>query len=132
MKLHRFRSLLAALVVLSFVAGCATVTSGDPIVVRAEQSVNIAFDTVDTFLYVEKYHRADLEKISADIHKVAESVREKGPDGFRAARRLIDVYKNNRTDENKANLLTALAFVQALANEVSPYLAKYEAAKGGR
>lgn len=122
----------AALPVLLLLAvSCATITSGDPVVVRAEQSVNIAFETVDTFLYVEKTHQADLAKVSADAHRVAEALRSNAPDAFRKARRLIDVYKGARTDENKANFMTALAFVQALADEVAPYLARYEAAKGG-
>jgi hypothetical protein len=129
----KIRLRAAALPLLLILAvSCATITSGDPIVVRAEQSVNIAFETVDTFLYIEKTHQADLARVSADAHAVAEALRSNAPDAFRKARRLIDVYKANRGDDAKADMLTALAFVQALADEVAPYLARYEAAKGGQ
>lgn len=125
------RKLVLPVLLLLLVAGCATVTSGSPEVVRAEQGVNIAFEMVDTFLYVEKTHRADIEAAAgAGVHAVAERIRTIGPDAFRKARRLIDVYKDNRGEDAKADMLTALAFVQALASEVQPYLARYEAAKG--
>jgi hypothetical protein len=128
----KLRLRAAALPILLILAvSCATITSGDPVVVRAEQSVNIAFETVDTFLYIEHTHQADLAKVSADAHVVAEALRTNGPEAFRKARRLIDVYKANRGDDAKADMLTALAFVQALASEVQPYLVRYEAAKGG-
>jgi hypothetical protein len=122
----------AALPILLILAvSCATITSGDPVVIRAEQGVNIAFETIDTFLYIEHNHAAELAQVSADVHTVAETLRANGPEAFRKARRLIDVYKANRGDDAKADMLTALAFVQALAAEVQPYLARYEAAKGG-
>ena len=126
------RKYVFPVLLLCLAVACASVAPGaDPLVVNAERSINIAFETVDTFLFVEKTHQADLAKVSPGIHAVAERIRGEGPEAFRKARRLIDVYKGARTDENKANFMTAIAFVQALANEVSPYLAKYEAAKAG-
>lgn len=128
---YRLRAALALPTLLILAVSCASVTSGDPVVVRAEQSVNLAFETIDTFLWIEHNHQADMAKLSADTHQVAEGLRTQGPEAFRKARRLIDAYKGNRTPEGKADMMTAVAFVSALANEIQPYLARYEAAKGG-
>lgn len=127
---HRLRAVALPLILI-LAASCATVTSGDPVVVNAERSVNIAFETIDTFLYIEHNHAAEIAQVSDDVHTVAETLRVNGPEAFRKARRLIDVYKTSRNDQAKADMLTALAFVQALANEVTPYLARYEANKNG-
>lgn len=128
---HRLRAVALPILLMFAVASCATVTSGSPEVVEAERGVNIAFELVDSFLYVEYSHQAEMARVGADAHVVAEALRSYAPEAFRKARRLIDVYKNNRSDENKANFMTAVAFVQALASEVQPYLARYEAAKTG-
>jgi hypothetical protein len=128
----KYRLRAAALpLVLLIAASCATVTSGSAVVVDAERSVNIAFETVDTFLYIEHNHQAEIASFSADAHQIAEALRTQGPEAFRKARRLIDVYKTSRNDEAKADMMTAVAFVSALANEVQPYLAKYEAHRNG-
>ena len=71
---NRLRAVALPLILL-FAASCATVTSGDPVVVNAERSVNLAFDTIDTFLYIEHHHAAELAQVSADVHVVAEALR---------------------------------------------------------
>src|SRR5688572_9560710 len=93
--------------------GCSSILPGnDPVVVNAERTTAIALDTFDTFLKFEYENKESLEKISKDIHKVAETIRKNGKDWLVSARTLTVSYKKNRSPENKFQLMTAIAVLQ--------------------
>lgn len=106
-----------------FLFGCASIMPGhDPIVVQAERTTKIALATFDMFLKYEFENKEMLEKLSPDIHKFAEQVRRKGPTWLQSARNLTLTYKNNRSEENKFQLETAVAVLQAAVSESQKYV----------
>ena len=121
---------LVGILVVVALSACATLQTGaDPVLVRAEQTLEISFTTIDGLLFVEKYHRAELEKVVPNAHQVAETLRVRAPEALRAATRAIDVYRIHRTPEAKADLATWLAVVQQLAYEAQRILASYGGGK---
>lgn len=97
--------------------GCTTVAPGsDPYVVRAEQTINVAFETVNAFLQWEYNNRVIAPK---EVQDFAEALRFRAPDAFRSAKRMVRTYKYNRTSENKANADTAVMVITQLINEVN-------------
>jgi predicted metal-dependent hydrolase len=122
--------LCLALVVM---AGCASVQEGhDPVVVRAEQSLSIAFDTVDTFLKIEHGNREVIKAKVPEVHAFAEKLRERVTVGgktqpyaislIQSATEVKNAYKRNRSLENRANLISALASLEALVRETQQHL----------
>jgi uncharacterized protein (UPF0335 family) len=102
------------------VSGCSTTIApgADPVVVRAEQTLEIAADTVDAFI---RWERANETKVSPEVHDIAETIRAEFPDKFRLTRAVLRAYKNNRSPEQKALLdayLAALAEAVAQANQL--------------
>jgi hypothetical protein len=91
----------------------------DPVVVRAEQTTVIAFEFVDAFL---KWERSNEMTVGGEVHSFAETVRRNAPLWFTHARTLTKAYKSNRTPENKANLLTALAVLEAAMGEAQKHI----------
>lgn len=101
--------------------GCSTLKpEADPVVVRAEQTVKIAFDVCDAFLAWEFANRV---AIPDQIHNYATSLRDSGPLAFQTARALTKAYKQNRSAENKATLDTALAVLVAMQTQSAAYIA---------
>lgn len=97
--------------------GCATTVApgADPIVVNAERSIKIAFDTVDAFI---RWERANEASVPVSVHAAAETLRREFPDKFRLARSVLRAYKTtNRGPEQKALLDTYLAELAALASK---------------
>ncbi len=101
--------------------GCASITSGDPVVVRTEQAMSLAFDTMDAFVKFEHLYNSKGE-LGPDVRNAAEKIRAGAPKWMATAKIMLQTYKNNRTEENKANLMTALAMLQAGASEATKYL----------
>ena len=100
--------------------GCAAIKPGnDPVVVRAEQTVKVAFEVCDSFLQWEHANRAT---VPPEIQTYATALRDSGPIAFKTARTLTKAYKQNRSDENRANLDTALAVLLALQSESAAYI----------
>ncbi len=100
--------------------GCAVLKPGaDPVVVRAEQTVKVAFEGCDSFLKWVHMNRA---AVPPEIQTYATALRESGPLAFKTARTLTKAYKQNRSDENRANLDTALAVLIALQSESAAYI----------
>jgi len=123
-------SLCLALLVMT---GCASVAPGhDPVVVRAEQSLSIAFDTIDTFLKLEHDNQELVKKKLPEVHAFAQKLRAKvtvggktQPFGISVIQSATDVknaYKRNRSPENKANLISALASLEAIVRETQQHL----------
>lgn len=104
--------------------GCATVEDGNSVVVvNAERSVKIAAETIDTFLKLEYENQAIYEAISPGIHKFANELRKNAPSYITNVRTLTKAFKANRTEENKANLTTAVAVLEAALREAQTHLA---------
>ncbi len=108
-----------AFILLSLAAiltGCATVKPGNQsAVVRSEQTLSIALAAVDSFLAFESKRRAD---VPASVQDVAARIRGKAPAAFESANRLRLAYKSNRIAGNEADLMAALAVVEAIVGEV--------------
>jgi len=99
---------------------CASVSPGnDPLVVNAERTAKLAFNTVDAFLEWEYINRS---LIGQDVTDTADSLREFFPENYATLRNLTKAYKLNRTAENRASLTTALRVVQTALNEALKYL----------
>lgn len=136
--------LVTALIAASF-TGCETISAtykaattgynvsatGDPgvvhddqIVVRTEQALNIALDTFDLFLKIEYDNRAALSGIPK-LHEFAEKVRRDGKKWIKSAQAAKNAYKNNRTELNHANLVTAYKTLQEAINQSKSYINKH-------
>lgn len=101
---------------LAILCGCATVQpSNQSAVVRAEQVLSISLAAIDSFLAFESRRRAD---VPAEVREIASRVRAKASTAFDSANRLRLAYKANRNDKGEADLLTALAGVDALVAEI--------------
>lgn len=115
------KTLLALSLILSL-AGCATVQPGSQLpLVRAEQTLTVALAAVDSFLSFEYRRRADVPK---EVQDIASRVRSKAVSAFESANRLRIAYKVNRNAKNEADLMTALAAVDALVGEVRVWVPK--------
>jgi hypothetical protein len=127
--------LLTTMLVVSML-GCVTPDEGqDGVVVRAEQSIQITFDTMNTFLKIEHDNREFVKTKLPDVHKYAEwlrqPVRKVGTSSATERRGVMIVnslivvkneYKSARTQENYSKLLQALATGSELLNEIRFHL----------
>lgn len=125
----QIKNTIGAVILFQFLAisfvlgGCKLLPGQDPVVVNAERTTAIALDTFDAFLKFEYEKKEELAKISPDIHKVAENIRKNGKNWLMTARELTKAYKQNRSAENKFNLMTALAVLQSAMSESQKYIA---------
>jgi len=117
-------TLLCAPLTLSVTqTGCAILAPHqDALVVRGEQSTQVALEAFDTFLLWEKSNREVLRVKAPGIKVAADRIRVGGPQWLKTARTLTKAYKSNRTPENRANLETSLAVLQVTLTEVRGYL----------
>lgn len=124
---------LLLLIPLLLLIGCATLDHGaDPVEVRAEQTISGASDTMDLFVTIENDWREYCKKKLPEVHDAAEWLRAKQPDGLPRGLSMVSsankarlAYKKNRTPENKANLLTAIATLQTASREAESQLANF-------
>ena len=92
--------------------GCATLQPGaDPVVVRAEQTEQVAFATFDTFVHLVADHEADVQAKVPAAFTFAEWLRAKEADGTPRGLALVNslstvrrAYASHRTPENQASL----------------------------
>ena len=123
MKMNRLYAMIIGLSTLFGLMGCSTLNTGaDPVVVRAEQTSQIAFSLIDRFLKWEYDNRAILPQ---DVRQSARQMRQHAPEALITLKTLTKAYKKNRTEAGKADLLTALAVVEALQSQAIEILAKY-------
>lgn len=107
---------------------CASILPGnDPVVVRAEQATQLAFDT---FNLVEKTEfdtyaalKATSPSTAAQVRTFVNSLRRQGPEWLASARTLTHAYKANRSPENAASLSTAIAVLTSATLEANKYIA---------
>lgn len=109
---------------LLFSGGCKTLTGNDPVVVDAEKSTSIAFETINTFLKLEYDNQAIIKQQAPAVHTYANYVRIHSPQWISTARALTNAYKSNRTPANKANLQTALAVLTQAISQIGQYTTK--------
>ena len=117
------RQILLLILSLAFVvpagitsSGCSTQISnqtGDPVVVNAEKTIAVAFDTIDTFL---RWERTNSAIVPPNVASVATKLRLEAPDAFRNARSVLRAYKGNRTPEQRQLVESWLAVLSQLAN----------------
>jgi len=120
---------------LSFLTGCKTLDKGaDPVAVRSEQTLSMAFLTFDTFLRLDHQFRAETAEKVPEVHKFAEWLREpirtdlnaeQKPRGIaliESAHTVLKAYKANRTEENKASVISAIAAVESALAEAQKQL----------
>ncbi len=130
-------SLVCLAIALS--VACASVAPGnDPVVVRAEQTWRIGFDTVDSFVILERQGTVPGLKGSAAAHSFAEKLRAPNPEGAKFSNKdqvvpygrwifnkldaAIQTYKANRTPENKATIETYLALAENLIASAQQFM----------
>ena len=111
--------LVVSILIAQLVVGCAILQPGaDPLVVRAEQTQQVSLAVVDQFLRYEYKNRATL---GPKVKQAADEVRKNFPPASKALEAATKAYKNNRTIDNKANLITWLSVVETLQGEVSAW-----------
>lgn len=109
------KPILAALT-LCLLAACATVRPGNQTVaIRAEQILAVSLSALDSFVAFEHRRRADVPPLVRDV---AARVRLNAPKALDSANALRLAYKGNRSEDNRAGLLTALAVVESLVAEI--------------
>jgi hypothetical protein len=125
-----------------FGPGCASLEKGaDPVVVRAEQTLTVATSAFDTFLKLDNDNRALVKQKAPQVHEFAEWLRE--PSQFPGSTNVVArwaclvesaeltklAYKQNRSADNKANLVTALATLQTAVDQAQSQLAELNTLK---
>lgn len=109
------RSFLLPLLLLTL-SGCVTPKPGSQTAeVRAEQVLSVSLAAIDSFLSFEARRRAD---VPAEVKAIATRIRTTAPQVFLTANNLRIAYKKNRTGQNEASLITALALVESLVAEI--------------
>jgi hypothetical protein len=92
---------------LLLVSGCkALAPEADPVVVRAEQTISISYETANTFVQWEASNR---ESIPPDVTAAADTVRTDFPPAHRAALDALAAYKADRSAYAKDKLLQWLS-----------------------
>ena len=110
----------------SLLVGCGTVAPGsDAVVVRAEQTIEAAFEVVDSFLLWE--HQTPDAPV--EVKRAANELRVGFPASHRAAVALVKTYKTSKTPENKADLETILEVLRSAQREASKILSLYSVTK---
>jgi hypothetical protein len=131
---------LAVCFALWFQTGCVAPNDGqDNVVVRAEQTLSMAFDTFDAFLKMEHQFREQTKEKLPEVHKFAEWLREPvrvtGTSGtmkprgialIESANNVKNSYKDNRSPESKATLISALAAVESALVETQKHLTRIQ------
>lgn len=93
--------------------GCASnsVAEGhDPFVVEAEKDIRTAFHVVDGFLAWENTNRA---VAGPEVTAFADTLRLSFPDYLTSAQSVLRAYKENRTAEGRASVMTWLETLNA-------------------
>lgn len=109
-------------------SGCAAVKAGqDPVVVNAERLAANSYDVVDAFLTLEQNQRAVLWQVDQSIKHTADKLRHEFPEALKSLRATTKAYKQNRSAENKATVVTWQAVINQLLSEL--YSAQAKAVK---
>lgn len=96
----------------------------DPIVVNAERTLSTARDTFRFIAHEERQNEAVFAQVSPSIHNFVQHIRTDGVTWLRTAESMKTKYKENRSPDNKRNLITAVATVSEALNQSKQYLAQ--------
>jgi hypothetical protein len=103
-------------ILLVLAIGCLMPKLGSQVAeVRAEQTLSVSLAALDSFVAFEHRRRADVPPLVRDV---AARVRLNAPRALDSANALRLAYKGNRSEDNRAGLLTALAVVESLVSEI--------------
>lgn len=107
-----------------FCSGCAAILPGnDPVIVRAQQTREIAFSTFDTFVTLEYRNREALQKINPNFTDVADNIRVGAPKWFKSFDAVLVAYKSGKTPATKSKLDGAIAVIESALTEAQTYIA---------
>lgn len=123
------RQLTKLIPCLALLALCACSTldpSADSIVVRAEQTRDVAVATFDAFLQLEYENRELLWKVDPGIKHAADYIRLNERGWIKSLTVVIQAYKANRSAENRASLSTWLATVEEALRQAQEHLTRSE------
>jgi hypothetical protein len=129
---------LIALICL-YGTSCATVSPGnDAVLVDAQKTNKIAYSAITTFLNLEYQNKVLVKANAPEVHQFAERLRQRNDKGVSFVRQSLqslwdatETYRLNRTDQNKADLNTALAVVKQLMQDAQNYTAKVQSKPAG-
>lgn len=108
-----------------FVTGCASILPGnDAVLVNAERTTALAYDTFDSFLSLERGQESYIKAVLPEVHNFANSLRVNAPKYLASARATTEAYRLNRDAANKASLNTAIAILQVALDQVKVYSAQ--------
>jgi len=116
MNRHRFRSSLAALLLLAFATACASVGTSDPTLVRAEDLLSNSLSVYDGAM---KYHFANSTREPPEVYAVFERVRTGFPTAWQG---LYDGTREYKRVPDRAKLDSAIAAVRVLLDAVAPLI----------
>ena len=120
-------NLMAQVAFLSLLVSCASVTPGnDPVVVNAERVTAAAAETFDGLFRTEAANHAIIKARAPQVAAGVNKLRAVAPEALESARAVTMAYKHNRSDENKANLATAIAVLQSLLDQAREYLTEVQ------
>lgn len=107
---------------LLLLVSCTTLSPGaDPVVVNAEKTTSVAVESLNTFFKLEASNHALVKERLPEVAKWTNYARANAPKWIESARQMTKAYKANRTDENKANLTTAIAVLSKAIGQVQIY-----------
>ena len=121
------------IIALLFLVSCAQLAPGaDPVVVRAEQTADGSFKTIDNFLQFERANRSALWKLDHGIKHAADVLRVKAPAAIQALRTATKDYKTVKSQEHAEAIDLWLAEVGALVGQAQTSLAQGTQKLGGK
>lgn len=144
-KLPRSDGWLASVVLASFLlagfAGCGGCAAGkgqynpgtgqydtnapaSSLVVGAENFREIALNTFDAIMTIERQHEAALKELNPEIHKFAQKVRRESKGWLNDLTEAKKAYQLARTDANATKLQNAVGVIDAALVIATKYLAQ--------
>lgn len=98
------------LALLLAIAGCVRLNPGaDPFIVRSEQAIAAAVESVDGFLKLDDANRELSKHAAPEAHRIAESLRVNFPTARNAAVIAIRNYERSKTADGMAAVKAAVA-----------------------
>ncbi len=109
--------------------GCATTQNGgseDSVLVNSQKTVNLAYQTFDILVHLEKSQSDRLAAVSPEIKPLAEKIRRDGQKWLQSAWNLTESYRLSKDlaekDSYKTQLNSALAVLVTAVEESSKYI----------
>jgi len=128
---HAAAMLLAVVLVASLVS-CAPMRQGaDAFLTRSEQSLDVAFWSVDALFRVERA-TPELDQLVPGSHAAIDRLRPQAKQTFYTAMNAMDAYRLSKGEKEKAGVMEALAVAMSIGKDAEGWLTKISAAKGAK